>query len=361
MIFGNNETHIGSTVAEAEGYNESYAAGMVQLEAIINEGKMLDNLMRRDIREAGMIRAGEDTTEFINEGLKEMGSSIVAMVRKAWEKIKALFSKFLAKFNGVVMRDTKALFKKYQDQWVSNANKKIKKWKWRKPKSLTEGLNDLDALESRMAKVKDIYGHIDDNGAPKFTDSISDTDKSGMTDGTFLNNLLGDAIQNPNTDKKSFAKDADDYFFDSEETYTDEVVPSNIRSIIQDVLDNNKMVSNVTKDKSKIDKFFSGMLKQAEALSKQGIQDGLKVDKDANKEINSANYKKQAIQHGITASNMFTSAYLKATKFHVAQCRRVFMQVVAGSHVKEETMLDAIGEAAEYEVYSSFEDFAMEA
>lgn len=353
MIFGQNETNLGSTVvAASEGYESSYGVGMAQLESVINEGKMFVNLIGRDIKEATLLREGVDATEFVAEGAAEIKNSVVTILKKAWSKIAGIFSKFIAKLNGVVMRDTKALFKKYQKEWVSNASKKIKKWKFRKVKQFDKGLNTLDAAENRVAAVTRIKG---DAG----TDTVSDTLLDEMKDGTFLESLLS-GCTGGNTDKKSFAKDMMDKWFDDEDTNNDEAIPSDIRTEVQKVLNDNKLVSSVTKDKSKIDKFFSNLIKECDKNIKASVDDQLKDNSTegyAQNKIKNNNYKKDAIQAGITCSNMFTSVYLSATKMHVAQCRRIFMQVVAGSHVKEETLIDAIGESAEYEVYSSFEDF----
>lgn len=357
MIFGQNETNLGSTVvAASEGYESSYGVGMAQLESVINEGKMFVNLIGRDIKEATLLREGVDATEFVAEGAAEIKNSVVAILKKAWSKIAGIFSKFIAKLNGVVMRDTKALFKKYQKEWVSNASKKIKKWKFRKVKQFDKGLNTLDAAENRVAAVTRLKGDTVTDGA------VSDTLLDEMKDGTFLESLLSGCTDG-NTDKKSFAKDMMDKWFDDEDVNNDEAIPSDIRTEVQKVLNDNKLVSSVTKDKSKIDKFFSNLIKECDKNIKASVDDQLKGDSSKGTEnynqakIKNNNYKKDAIQAGITCSNMFTSVYLSATKMHVAQCRRIFMQVVAGSHVKEETLIDAIGESAEYEVYSSFEDF----
>ena len=54
------------------------------------------------------------------------------------------------------------------------------------------------------------------------------------------------------------------------------------------------------------------------------------------------------------AVNMCNSAYLAAAKFEIAQCKRIFSQVVSKG-INEAAYLDAIGEGAEFEVYTDLQ------
>ena len=51
---------------------------------------------------------------------------------------------------------------------------------------------------------------------------------------------------------------------------------------------------------------------------------------------------------------MRNSAYLAAAKFEIAQCKRIFSQVVSKG-INEAAYLDAIGEGAEFEVYTDLQ------
>ena len=62
-----------------------------------------------------------------------------------------------------------------------------------------------------------------------------------------------------------------------------------------------------------------------------------------------------------TSINMMVNGTLHETKWHIAQCRRVFSQIVSARSAKNEAvLLDAIGESAEYEVYDSFDNYEFE-
>ena len=201
-----------------------------------------------------------------------------------------------------------------------------------------------------------------------------------IDDGTKLDELLT-TILGSSTDAKSFTKDFHDEFFDDEETYTDEVLDQAIVSDVDKYLNQNKLIDGIKKAANNNDKVFQGLLKNIDNAQKIVVNFISSNDKNARdvsitatdkegykygagdinvRESNADLVNKQIglirseVSIGQRAVNMANSAYLAAAKFEIAQCKRIFSQVVSKG-INEAAYLDAIGEGAEFEVYTDLQ------
>ena len=395
MIYGKNITSLGSygsgSVVAEEGYEGVVGSLQIMTESYINEGKMFKYLIEKDFQEAVDIQNGvfTESVEVVTESASDIFNKIKEMIKKAWAKVKGLFKNFIAKFDIMMKNDTKSLYKKYAKQWVNGRTKKLKKYKYCKMKSgkdlSKDGfITETDILERYGNTVHSI---IRTNEIEKLNE-ISDE----LNDGSALDELLS-AILETSTDAKSFAKDFHDEFFDDEETYTDEVLDQAIVSDVDKYLNQNKLIDGIKKAANNNDKVFRGLLKNIDNAQKtvvnymssndtNAISISLTATDKEGKEYGAGDTDKKGKKHGSgnidvrktnadlrnkqiglirsevsiaqRAVNMCNSAYLAAAKFEIAQCKRIFSQVVSKG-INEAAYLDAIGEGAEFEVYTDLQ------
>ena len=383
MIYGKNTTSLGSygseSVVAEEGYEGVVGSLQIMTESYITEGKMFKYLIEKDFQEAVDIQNGvfTESVEVITESASDIFNKIKEMIKKAWAKVKGLFKSFIAKFDIMMKNDTKSLYKKYAKQWVTGRTKKLKKYKYCKMKSgkdlSKDGfITETDILEGYREAVNDILGAKEIEKLNEISDEIND--------GSALDELLS-AILESSTDAKSFAKDFHDEFFDDEETFTDEVLDQAIVSDVDKYLNQNKLIDGIKKAANNNDKIFQGLLKNIDNAQKTIVnfmssnsKNGTSVsitatDKEGKKygkgkmNVRASNADLRNKQIGLIRSevsiaqravNMCNSAYLAAAKFEIAQCKRIFSQVVSKG-INEAAYLDAIGEGAEFEVYTDLQ------
>ena len=383
MIYGKNTTSLGNydseSVAALEGYEGVVGSLQIMTESYINEGKMFKFLIERDFQEAVDIRNGvfTESAEVLTEGASEIFAKIKEMIKKAWAKVKGLFKSFIAKFEIMMRNDTKSLYKKYSKQWVSGRTKKLKKYKYCTLKDELSGDGAISATNILKQYAAVHNSVISTRITKENLESISDD----ISDGTKLDEFLS-AFAGISTDSKSFAKDYHDKFFDEEETYTDEVLDSKIVSDVDKYLNQNKLLSGIQKAAKENDRLFSELLKSIDSAQKEIVNYITSKDKNSktidlrykNKETRDiagkhstevtqdnadlSNMKISTLRSLVStaqrAANMVNSAYLTAAKFEIAQCKRIFSQVVHKG-INEAAYLDAIGEGAEFEVYTDLQ------
>ena len=383
MIYGKNTTSLGSygseSVVAEEGYEGVVGSLQIMTESYINEGKMFKYLIEKDFQEAVDIQNGvfTESAEVITESASDIFNKIKEMIKKAWAKVKGLFKSFIAKFDIMMKNDTKSLYKKYAKQWVTGRTKKLKKYKYCKMKSGKDLSKDGFITETDILKsYRDELNHILEVDEIEKLSEVSDK----IDDGTKLDVLLT-TILGSSTDAKSFTKDFHDEFFDDEETYTDEVLDQAIVSDVDKYLNQNKLIDGIKKAAKNNDKVFQGLLKNIDNAQKTIVnfmtsnsKNGTSVsitatDKEGKKygkgkmNVRGSNADLRNKQIGLIRSevsiaqravNMCNSAYLAAAKFEIAQCKRIFSQVVSKG-INEAAYLDAIGEGAEFEVYTDLQ------
>ena len=381
MIYGKNTTSLGSygseSVVAEEGYEGVVGSLQIMTESYINEGKMFKYLIEKDFQEAVDIQNGvfTESVEVITESASDIFNKIKEMIKKAWAKVKGLFKNFIAKFDMMMKNDTKSLYKKYAKQWVNGRTKKIKKYKYAtlKKELSSEG---FVTEESILKTYRETVNHIFEVNEIEKLSEVSDEIDDGTKLDELLTNFLGSS-----TDAKSFTKDFHDEFFDDEETYTDEVLDQAIVSNVEKYLNQNKLIDGIKKAANNNDKIFQGLLKSIDNAQKTIVnfissndKNGTSIsitatDKEGKKygagkkNVRGSNADLRNKQIGLIRSevsiaqravNMCNSAYLAAAKFEIAQCKRIFSQVVSKG-INEAAYLDAIGEGAEFEVYTDLQ------
>ena len=384
MIYGKNTTSLGSygsgSVVAEEGYEGVVGSLQIMTESYINEGKMFKYLIEKDFQEAVDIQNGvfTESAEVITESASDIFNKIKEMIKKAWAKVKGLFKSFIAKFDIMMKNDTKSLYKKYAKQWVNGRTKKLKKYKYCKMKSGKDLSKDGFITETDILKdYDDAWDLIMAESNKTTLESISDDQSDGTTLDKYLTKIAG-----VSTDAKSFAKDFHDEYFEDEETFTDEELDNGIVSEVEKYLNQNKLISGIKKAANNNDKVFTRLLKSVDSAQKQLVNYMASDNKNnlnltfekgkdnthqlsninktlaSNANVNIVNKKIGILRTEISiaqrAVNMGNSAYLAAAKFEIAQCKRIFSQVVHKG-INEAAYLDAIGEGAEFEVYTDLQ------
>lgn len=363
-VYSSNRTQLGMYNSDEIIANESYTgvAGAFQMmvEGFQNDQAIFESVLANDFAEAVAVQEGTGV-EVVNEA--SVGGFIEKMkelVKKAWEKIKGLFQTFLAKINNVVIRDNKKFVDKYKKEVLTKNLSKMK-YKWAAP---NEG--ELDSLEK-------LVGHASLTIASLMDDCMSKDSKQmneKADNGELLEELLG-------CDPKEFTKESHESCFGD----LDEVEgldSSRLTYCMNVLLGSAKTIQRVEKAKSDADKVFSTMLKQIDKAKSTVAKN---IPKDANEKTSvkindnhaavsgkatdvmyKLNTMTKVINVGNTAISRMSAALITETKFEIKQARRVFAQAAAfnSKAVKENALLvEAAGDAAEYEVESSFNDYEM--
>lgn len=366
-VFSNNRSHLGGVSTEDIIANENYIGGVGALEMTLegyqNDQALFEAVLGMDFQEASALHEGVELEVFTEASASQFIEKIKEFVKKAWEKIKGLFQTFITKFNGVVMRDNKALVDKYK-RAVSIKDLTKMKYKWAEPKTDLE-MPSMSKIESEV---------VSDINAVKTTEDLTKLNEE-LNDSEALDSVLTTLI-GVSTDKKSFVKDFKEKMFEDEEE--EEGLKYDRLSKIISVLSDKKIISNMEKSKKEIDKYFSKLLaevnKLTNTISKDVLPDGkgtyqiknagsTAIDGSYNKkDVSSAISKLNTIQKSIslyqTGINMFVGRFIEENKNYIKQCRRVFVQAAAFNPkaVKENAIfVEAAGEAAEFELHTLIE------
>lgn len=365
-VFSSNRSHLGcysgDEIVANENYMGSVGALQMTLEGFQTDQAIFESIIGMDFQEAMALNEGAEEVEVFTEAAAgNFAEKIKDFVKKAWEKIKGLFQTFLTKFNSVVMRDNKAFVDKYKKSVLTKDLGKMK-YKWSEPKN---GLAEmkLDAVESEVASAI----------------KAATSDAAGMNEkidsGDYLDGLLSKMIGS-NTDSKEFNKDFHEAMFEDEDD--EEGLKGDRLTKIISILSDKKIISDIEKSRKSIDKYFSKLLADINKVTnnvakdvpsdsnergewKVGGEKGTYKKKNAGKAVGFLNTIYKAVSASQTGINMYTSRYLEAKKFEVKQARAVFARAAAFNPkaVKENAIfVEAAGDAAEYEVMSSFEDYS---
>lgn len=351
-IYNNNTTSLGMYDGEEIVANENYVGNVgafqIMIEGAQNDQAIFEALISGDFAEAAALHEGANIEVLSEASVSSFVEKIKEFIKKVWAKIKGLFQSFLAKFNGVVMRDNKKFVDKYKREVLGKDLSKMK-FKWSKPKKDLTRTLPMSITESDLASlVGDCMTESLDKIKKDLNDNYSDIvdqSLSQVTDGS--------------TDSKSFTKDFHETYFDDVDT--EEGISSSDLSSIMSFLYDTKLIGAIQKEIKAVDKIFGTQLKTIDKAKNETAKSvpGGKGAEDTMQRLNLA-YKAVSLTQSVTSR--VSSAYLTACKFHTAQCRRVFAQAASYrvKSVKEDAILiDAIGEAVEYEVMSDFNDYSL--
>lgn len=393
-MFSRNRTSLGSYSGSEIVANENYygelGALQIALEGVQNDQDIFMACLEGDFQEtAGLMSGAITESQIIEEAggaISGMIEKIKAMVKKIWEKIKGLFETFIKKINTVIIRDNKKFVEKYKREVLGKDLSKMT-YKASKPKQGWKGALD-DLRDDRDAALSSAASRIDTD----ITQAISDPEgvNEAINDGKVIDNLCAAAIKGSDSD--SFEKDYHEELFDDNEEH--EGLSGSDISEIMSILVEKKLVSNIETTKKKVDKVFSDYLKTIdkagdrmaknipgdEVKEKDGSDRGksyLNVGRTDNpKNLNFRNNKESkdramkrisAIQRLVSVSQGFysrlTSCQIKEMKFLISQARSVFAKAVTYNPKKSANenavFMEAAGDAAVYDVMSSFESYEM--
>lgn len=371
-IFSNNR-YVGSTVEVGvnENYNSTTACVQAMIENEQNNQIFFEQLIGLDFREAQAIREGA-SLEVISEGaIGDFFEKVKQVLKTVCEKIKGVFSAFLARLRGVVMRDNKAFLSKYKGTVLKKDLSKMK-FKWSKPVNFDKITTKKDLSEISSHIVSDMNGVL--NKSSKELDKIQENINDGENFEVLAKVYIDTACS-----AKEFPKEFHDYVF--EEVEEMDGVSQEILSEIMNILSNDKLISGIQKQAKAIDKLYNNVLKQLDKATtviakdipsmsdnKRSIDITAREDKSTLSYTKDAGNADKAMKQAVTCSKiiseaqkfsaMYTNETIKACKFHISQCRKVFAKAVAFNpkSVKESSVFaEAFGSAEAYDVLALME------
>ena len=393
-MFSRNRTSLGSYSGDAIIANENYygelGALQIALEGVQNDQDIFMACLENDFEETAGLMSGVVTESQIIEeaggAISGMLGKIKEMIKKLWGKIKGLFDTFIKKVNGVIIRDNKKFVDKYKREVLGKDLSKMK-YKASKPKAgWTKALDDL--RDKRDTMIADAGSQIDDDIEAAKNDYKKIDEK--ISDGTYLDDLCAAEISGSDSD--SFEKDYHEVLFEDSEEH--EGLSAGEVSEIMTILCEKKLVSDLETTKKKVDKVFSDYLKTIDKVGNRMAKNipGNTVDSDgkndsgadylnvgrnkdhantvsfSDKESKDAAMKQiSTIQRVVSVSQGFysrlTSCGIKEMKFLISQARSVFAKAVSYNPKKSANenavFMEAAGDAAIYDVMSSFESCEM--
>lgn len=366
-FFGKTGSSI--NVEAAYGYDKEYSAMQTLVECNQNELTLFTGLIQTDFQEASMIHEGasiEDIHSLQESVIGDFFKKLKDLFMKLLSKIKAIFHGFIAKFDSVFMKSSKAFAKKYRQEILTKDlgdatiqySKPIKR-DFVIQKSITIGLKSPNLDAKQIANALENF----------------DADENETH---YLKELTG-VDANP----EDFEKEYHDAMYDNEEEVDLKDVVSESLNILQgqddlvkrvkkanDVLE--KQIQDIVKDINKMDSDFSKSIKDTNDYDNKTLSmsvlsnkdrkltrgwnisdDQYKGDKDNSaiqirqKIITLLSRKAAACQRAVTK---VTAGTIREAKFGGSQARRVVAKAVAAKGVSHESAyLTAVEEAAAYE------------
>ena len=381
-IYSSNRTGLDYYSGEEIVADESYVGTLGCYNALIdmerNNRAIFEAGIARDFQEAVMVNEGasdEELLAFTEASLSGLLSSFKAMIKKIWEKIKGVFSTFLKKLDTVIIRDNKKFVDKYQRQ-VRTKNLSKLKYKYCKQLDGFDELKDTLVSGSGLKDLADEYLAImKTSNSSKLTDV-----KSKLDSGDLESEIISDCISTDlkNVEMKDLAKEIHEMCFDSEES--EEGLDSARLTEIILILQGDKTKKEITDAQKTTDKHFSGVMKKLDAYSKtlsktkvtgegndkkatvkdtEGNDKEFTSDESITTEISNVGVSQNAMSVLENVHNRVVACFLNENKFRISQARRVFAKAVSyNDKAKNESVyLDAVEEAAEYEINEMFENY----
>ena len=348
-VYSNNRTQLGMYDSNEVFTNESYGHQTGLLEMLVdnikNDQAIFEAVITNDFREAAGLLT--ESADIINEAGNFI-DKIKKFLMDCWEKVKGIFKSFIVKINNVIIRDNKEFVNKYKREVLSKDLSKMK-YKWAEPTDKFFGANGGKVITvDEVAKaVNTLYL------AATLTDSEKELEKieDDINSGDLLEELLG-------TDPATFDKDFHEKCFDDVEI-KEGLNTSDLSKIMAMLINSSDALKGVKKCETACNKFFNDMFRSVDKTRNELLKK-VPGDNAAALTLKRQNIGYKIIQISQTANTKIINAIMRETKYHIAQCRRVFAQAAAYNprSVRENALLiEAVGEAAEYEIMSSFEDY----
>lgn len=353
-VYSSNRTQLGMYNSDEIVANENYygvvGACQMMLEGFQNDQAIFESVLAADFMEAVAVQEGAVEYSVVNEAsVSGFIDKLKELVKKIWEKIKGLFQTFMTKINNVVIRDNKKFVDKYKKEVFSKNLGKMK-YKWAEPKEA--GFMGL----AKKIEVSEISDNMDDC-QNKSADELKKIAEAA-DNGDMLEQILG-------CEAKEFAKEAHEKCFDDEEE-VEGLSSARLTECVDTLINSKKSLKNIEDAKKLADKAFNEMLKSIEKSRNTLLKSIPEKDEAKRAETDLAMTKLNTMHKVVSVSNTgmskITSVLMTETKFMIKQSRRVFAQAAAFNPkaVKENALLvEAAGDAAEYELESSLNDYEM--
>lgn len=366
MAFFDIKPAVGITVEAAEGYDQSYSGMQALIEGYQNDYALFTGALYQDIKEYSMVHEGASVDEIValqEASISGFFNKIKEFFKKLWAKIKALFHRFIAKFDSMFMKSGKDLLKKYKKEIELKDTSELE-IKFQVAKN-SDSMGDIYAkpIEVSVANVSDPKKELEDFDADEFSCKVV-KDFTGMD----ISNM------------SDFDKDFHDHLFEDE----DDVKWDTIRSEVYEVLENEKNIKNIEKASHKMDVAIAGIIKalnkdesafakgsksdtehpginvtyRSSAADSSGSTATVSTDRlDKTPQTKDAYLIKQAALNLLSkrasatqvAINKISAGLIREVKFHASQCRAAVAKAVAYKPKNEAAGLDTIADAVAYD------------
>ena len=342
MIFDNNSTALGTmSLPVMEGYDADTGAARALIESARNDYAMFKAMLSVDSREC---QIQQESSNYVVEGeitslAEAAGAGIWQKIKdlfiKLGQKIKSIFTNFIARITGLFAKD-KTLVKKY--------------------KSTILGKSNLGKMEVKFAKVKkDPLGDIP-NEAAQSLDTISGY-YDDSTETMIKNCFAGISAVNDAENNSEFAEKYHEQFFEDEDT--DELSKFGLSgaSLVKYMEDYSSKIKTLNRAITNLERNIKARVKEAEDQQKLAM-DGMSKDKpgtDAEKEatLNKGTKTYQASLKYQECSIWMNKCLLNEAAFDYKQHKAAFMKAVTINDKKlneSAVYADAIAEASAQEV-----------
>jgi hypothetical protein len=349
-VYSNNRTQLGMYDSNEVFTNESYGHQTGLLEMLVdnikNDQAIFEAVITNDFREAAGLLT--ESADIINEAGNFI-DKVKEFLRNCWEKVKGIFKSFIVKINNVIIRDNKEFVNKYKRDVLSKDLTKMK-YKWAEPTDEFFGAKggevvDVDEVKRR---TKDRFNRATLTDSKEELEKTEDDINSGA--------LLEEFLEN---DPDTYVKDFHEACFNDVEI-KEGLNTSDLSEIMNMLVNSSKALKGIKTCETACNNFFNDMFRTVDRNKKKLLNLSTAGDKVIPLVLKRQNIGYKIIQVSQTANTKIINAIMRETKYHIAQCRRVFAQAAAynpRSVITNASLIEAVGEAAEYEIMSSFEDY----
>ena len=386
-VYSLNRTNL-NTIAQVEA--EPYSGFVGCYEAMIdmehNNHVIFEALIQNDFKEAAYVNEGNlEQAQIVNEAsLAGIKDGIKKFLKKVWAKIMGILESFRSKIDGVIMRDNIAYVKKYEKE-VRKKDLSKMKYKWCDPK---DGFDTVSDAITNPEQLKSIAF-----GAIQVIYTSTKEKQEKFQEKQDKDNILKTVLKSDDVKMKSFDKDLHAFCFNKSEDKTG-LDSNKLREIIDTLsskdLQVNKKKTSIGKIQTATNKYFQGLISELDKATKEANKldpddKGVWMHKydedktenkvfsaiikgDASRDFASrAAASQQVITRGEEVHNRLVTGFLKEYKFKISQCRSVFTKAVSYKSKKsanasfefEDEYLNAVAEAAEYDMEIMFESEVM--
>jgi len=366
------------TLEAAEGYNGEIGAALAMIESCQNDMAIFNGIIASDFQAAAAVNEGASSEEVYilqEASLKGAWAKLKEFFKKLGEKIKGIFHAFIAKMDSVFMKDSAALYKKYEKDIRLKTKWEDFTVKCRAPKtagkySLTfseqnsfdikyfasadaaaKALEDFDAEEEYgkavSANIADMPANVTAADFEKeyYDKLFDDVDDVSFTGDTVLNGWVGGILK----DKKGLKELQD----------ANNKIEKQIKTIIANIdkLEADAGKTDAGKSGSTVNLKLAGSVSGNEKSSAEGpAYRGVNGDSADAEVIKGVGRIQKTYQYASKKANIlndvftkYASVSVKAYKEVCATARKVFAAAVAWSPKAEATLIAAVADSAFYE------------